>query len=474
MKVTVRRGGEGRLTFLLAAAGFPLDLRCGGKGTCGRCRVLLTAGSWLVNGKAVDIAGEPMAVNACRTTLAGETGEVEVPELSLARGDAKSAVEWSASPLPVRAETVIGIDLGTTTVAAVKIRNGEVVARSGCFNSQNRFGDNVVTRINHAGTAEGVRELQAAAVADINVLLGELGCDGVSRIAVSGNTVMSLLLHGIDPTPIGIMPFTPPQRIFPVCDARELGIECDAGLLTVPAIAGYVGGDLTSGIAEVGLKPGEMLVDIGTNCEIIFRTREKLYSTAAAAGPAFEGAGIECGCRAAPGAIDHWFADGSWSVLGGVDPVGLCGSALIDFLAVMREGGRLNEFGRLEPAAKSFPVAPGLAIHEWEIAQLLKAKAAVFAGIQTLAEHCGEPVGRIWLAGGFARYIDLGHAVRIGMLPECEYTVVGNTSLAGAARLAAAPERLAQLERLIDEPEDIPLNLLPEFEDNFIGALLLP
>ena len=252
----------------------------------------------------------------------------------------------------------IGIDLGTTTVAAVKIRNGEVVARSGCFNSQNRFGDNVVTRINHAGTAEGVRELQAAAVADINVLLGELGCDGVSRIAVSGNTVMSLLLHGIDPTPIGIMPFTPPQRIFPVCDARKLGIECDAGLLTVPAIAGYVGGDLTSGIAEVGLKPGEMLVDIGTNCEIIFRTREKLYSTAAAAGPAFEGAGIECGCRAAPGAIDHWFADGSWSVLGGVDPVGLCGSALIDFLAVMREGGRLNEFGRLEPAAKSFPVAP--------------------------------------------------------------------------------------------------------------------
>lgn len=124
--------------------------------------------------------------------------------------------------------------------------------------------------------------------------------------------------------------------------------------------------------------------------------------------------------------------------------------------------------------AKSFPVAPGLAIHEWEIRPALKAKAAVFAGIQTLAEHCGEPVGRIWLAGGFARYIDLGHAVRIGMLPECEYTVVGNTSLAGAARLAAAPERLAQLELLIDEPEDIPLNLLPEFEDNFIGALLLP
>lgn len=241
-----------------------------------------------------------MAVNACRTTLAGETGEVEVPELSLARGDAKSAVEWSASPLPVRAETVIGIDLGTTTVAAMKIRNGEVVARSGCFNSQNRFGDNVVTRINHAGTAEGVRELQAAAVADINVLLGELGCDGVSRIAVSGNTVMSLLLHGIDPTPIGIMPFTPPQRIFPVCDARKLGIECDAGLLTVPAIAGYVGGDLTSGIAEVGLKPARCSSISARTAKSSFARGRNCTPRPPPAGPAFEGAGIECGAAPRP------------------------------------------------------------------------------------------------------------------------------------------------------------------------------
>ena len=130
-------------------------------------------------------------------------------------------------------------------------------------------------------------------------------------------------------------------------------------------------------------------MDIGTNCEMVFRTREGIFCTAAAAGPAFEGSGIPCGSRAVEGAVDHYFPDGTFSVLGGGEAAGLCGSAMIDFLAVMRRKGRLNEFGRLQPKAEQFAFTETLSIREEEISQLLKAKAAVAAGIQTLADSCG-------------------------------------------------------------------------------------
>ena len=200
-----------------------------------------------------------------------------------------------------------------------------------------------------------------AAVESVNELLDRLEPDGAARIALAGNTVMSCLFHGIDPSPIGVMPFTPPCRIFPVRGAAELGLRAgDIPVLTVPAIAGYVGGDLTAGLLETPLRPGELLVDIGTNCEIILQTEQGMFCTAAAAGPAFEGAGIHCGSRAVPGAIDHYFGRNSCSVIG------------------------------------------------------------------------------------------------------------------GAARLAVQPGLAAELERLIDLPKDIPLNLLDEFEDNYIDGLLLP
>ncbi|MPN02962.1 hypothetical protein SDC9_150183 [bioreactor metagenome] len=163
-----------------------------------------------------------------------------------------------------------------------------------------------------------------------------------------------------------------------------------------------------------------------------------------------------------------------FSVLGGGEPRGLCGSAFIDFLAVERAAGHLNEFGRYQPRAETMTITPEIFVHEYDIEQLLKAKAAVWAGIRTLEEYCGRRANRIYLAGGFAQNLDLEHAVAIGMLPERTYEIVGNTSLGGAARLAAAPETTAELERLIDLPREVPLNTLPGFEDNFIDGLLLP
>lgn len=460
-RITIHESSK-LLSEVLSDSGHAPDLRCGGRGTCGRCKVLLISGEWLVGEQRVTA---PAAALACRTRLLSESGEVEYTSV---HRTGHVASDWKAEPLPVTEECVIGVDIGTTTIAATKLHRGRIVAQAGCFNLQSKYGDNVVTRIARAATdLAGLRE---AVHESVGKVLDELGLDGVARIAVAGNTVMSSLFHGVDPTPIGTMPFTPPVRVFP--ESEWKGIP----LLTVPCIAGYVGGDLTAGITEVRLQPGEMLVDIGTNCEMVFHTPEGIVCTAAAAGPAFEGAGLHFGSRAVDGAIDHYRSVTDFSVLGGgnVEPAGFCGSAYVDFLACERKRGHLNEFGRYEPAADRMRITDKLFIHECDIEQLLKAKAAVRAGIDTLEEHCHCRAERIFLAGGFARYLDLSSAVAIGMLPERPCEIVGNTSLAGAVRLAASPERMAELIRRIDQPREIPLNTLPEFEDHFIDNLLLP
>lgn len=469
MKITLSaRKERGSLATQLLEAGVALDTRCGGRGTCGRCQVKLLSGDWRVDGAKVQV---PSTVPACRTTLLSDVGEVDVPESSRVGGKGRISDEWQLDKrLPDTSETVVAIDLGTTTIVAIKIRGGVVVGKASCFNPQRIYGDNVITRISHAASGK-LAELHHIVLDAINSLLLELDARDAERIALAGNTVMSCLLHGINPESIGVLPFTPPLRRFPE-------VDCFFGTIpvkTMPAISGYVGGDLTAGFAETALAEGEMLIDIGTNCEMIYYSKSGVFCAAAAAGPAFEGAGISCGCRAVEGAIDHFYDDGTFSIIGngGGAPIGFCGSAMVDFIAVNRRAGRINEVGRYEPAAKSQHVAEGIAVGEGDIEQILKAKAAVCAGIKTLEDHCGVPARKIYLAGGFAQYLNLENAFEIGMLPRRTCEVVGNTSLAGAAHLACAPESIGDFEKLSDIPHEIPLNTLPEFEDNYIDGLLL-
>ena len=469
MKATLSANSEGKsLADQLQDAGVALDTRCGGRGTCARCHVKLLSGHWRVDGASVEV---PCTVAACRTILVSDTGEVNVPESSLVGSKGRISDEWQLTMrLPNTRETVVAVDLGTTTIVAIKIQGGSVVGKASCFNPQRIFGDNVITRISYAASGK-LAELQRTVQDAIKGLLLELDALDAKRIAVAGNTVMSCLLHGVNPESIGILPFTPPTRRFPVIEDMFGSIPVS----TMPAISGYVGGDLTAGFAETSLSEGEMLIDIGTNCEIIYNSKSGVFCAAAAAGPAFEGAGLSCGCRAVEGAIDHFYDDGTYSTIGngGGTPVGLCGSAMVDFIAVNRHAGRINEVGRYEPAAKSRDVTGDIAVGEGDIEQILKAKAAVSAGIKTLEQHCGAPASKIYLAGGFAQYLNLENAFKIGMLPRRTYEVVGNTSLAGAAHLASDPASIEYFERLSDTPREIPLNTLPEFEDNYIDGLLL-
>ncbi|MGI5868294.1 MAG: ASKHA domain-containing protein [Kiritimatiellia bacterium] len=468
--MTVTVGKSGALPQRLAEAGVQLDLRCGGNGTCGRCRVVLKSGDWEVDGAPV---ATPTHARACRTRLVRGVGVVDVPRSSLleAGGGGQISDGWRIGrALPDNREPVVAIDLGTTSIAAAKLVHGKVVARASAYNPQMKYGDNVVTRISHAA-AGGLEPMRQTVVEGLRALLRELGMDGVARIAVAGNTVMSCILHGVNPESIGVMPFTPPTRRFPVAHDLVEGVPVH----TMPSISGYIGGDLCAGLHETALAAGEMLVDIGTNCEIILATQAGYVCAAAAAGPAFEGAGLSSGSRAVPGAMDHYHGEGGFTVIGGgASPDGLCGSAIVDFVAVERRSGRLNRVGRFDPPVAEFAVAPGIAINEKDLEQVLKAKAAVWAGIKTLEDHCGVAASRIYLAGGFAQHLDVPNAVAIGMLPARDYVIAGNTCLAGAARLACDPATLREFDALSDLPEEVPLNTLPSFEDNYIDGLLLP
>lgn len=455
--------------------GVILDMGCDGNGRCGRCKVSLTDGKWEIDGKNVQITGKPVSALACRTRLLSHTGKVSIPHSSLTTAQGQFSDSWHTRPLPESQGIAAAIDIGTTTIAAVKLTNGKVTARASTFNSQNRYGDNVLSRISHASTAKGLEELRAAVVSDINSLLRQLGdTEHTAVIAVAGNTVMSCLFHGIDPASIGAAPFTMPCRDFPAINGNALGLISNAMTLTVPPIASYTGGDLTAGLGEISLEPGEMLVDMGTNCEILLNTGSEILCTAAAAGPAFEGTGISCATRAMPGAIDHIRKDFSYTVIGSqYPPAGLCGSALVDFLAAAAASNRITKMGRFQPKTDFMEIAPGMNITEKDVEQLLKAKAAVFAGIQTLSQFAGTPIKHIYLAGGFANFLNTDSAVAIGMLPDTAFTILGNASLAGAARLACTPQYMEQLSSMAGTPREIHLNDIPSFENNYIDALFL-
>ena len=451
------------LSDLLRRTGRGMKSDCTLHKGCGKCRVKLLSGLWESEGKLLPA---PATAVACITRLKSCIGTIEIPDEQTS--PPQSAETWSNVPaLPRLAEAVIAVDMGTTTIAAARIENGSIVKSASAFNNQISFGDNVMSRI--ANSKENFSALRSALLETIKKLLEELDYQNVERIGIAGNTVMNCFLHGISPFSIGFYPFKAPQLLFP--ERRDLWGE--KSVVTLPSLTGLLGGDITAGLYESQLEVGEMLIDLGTNCEIIFLSSAGLFGTSAAAGPAFEGAGISCGSRAPPGAIDHYCSDGRISVIGGIKPYGLCGSALVDFLAVERARGNLDRFGRFTSGAKCFEIAPGISVNEEDIAELLKAKAAVYAAVKTLEQYCGEPLRRLKIAGGFARYLDPESARKIGLLPPCPALICGNLSLAGAAHCAVTPGVLEEMSGLSKKIREIHLNECPGFEANFTAGLLL-
>ncbi len=416
----------------------------------------------------------------------------------------------------------IAVDIGTTTVAAslVDITSGEIVDTVTCYNQQIQQADDVAARIVHASTDKGLKELQSLIIDKtinplVELLCGKhnIGCNNIRRIVISGNTVMWHIFAGLDPSAIGVVPFQPVSRDIEPIEAHEIGLNIFPGALIdiVPSISAYIGGDIVSDleICRAHYHNGlSLLVDIGTNGEIAISDGKKLFVTACAAGPAFEGLRISHGMRASVGAIEKiTLADDGFScryeVIGNGRPVGICGSALIDFIAEALRAGVINSAGRIQRDKSNlcsrircrennvceYVIAyceetedrvSDITITEKDIETILQAKAAIFSAICVLCKRLNSEIDsfeRIFLAGGFARYINIENAIAIGLLPDVEvsrYEIIGNGSLAGAFLGLIDRNIWGDFKNLIDLPEVVELNLDPEFQEEYTFALFLP
>jgi uncharacterized 2Fe-2S/4Fe-4S cluster protein (DUF4445 family) len=520
---------------ILASHDLPLNTRCGQRALCDGCVVELSRGRLIHKdtGEAIEAGAEPVSLQSCEHRVAGEDVTLRVPARSLLMHEPRVVdtfrlnVPHGLDPLlGVRTGLGVAVDIGTTTVAValVDLSDGQIVARANGFNRQMHLGDNVLTRINYCQAGdEPVREMQHAVVErTLEPLIAralkdiDASMDDVVGVVAAGNTTMQCLLAGVDPSPMGFVPFTPPFLDHRVMTGNDIGATTlgDRPIHLLPGAAAYVGADLTAGALSSGLLYDDgpsMLVDVGTNGEILLRWRDQVYGCATAAGPAFEGAGLACGVRAGDGAISHITihnngqgADLRLEMIGDDNPktkhLGLCGTAYIDMLSEGRRAGLLTATGRFAPdvdgrlaeriaayehGGRQIRIAYGrgkepIVISEYDFASLLQAKAAIAAGILTLLHRVGlEPqqVKTLYLAGGFGMNMSLPSAIGCGLLPGFtldQVQLVGNTSLAGAYLALVDRGCVHEIARAGEHMHVIELNLDSMFEDRFVEQLELP
>jgi uncharacterized 2Fe-2S/4Fe-4S cluster protein (DUF4445 family) len=437
-----------------------------------------------------------------RALLTSDLGQVEIVDLRANDG------------LPVYGYV---LDIGTTTLFArlLDLETGAVIAESSDFNPQIPYGADVIHRIIYAGKKEHAGVLRRLAVEAANALLERLlqaakaSREQVVAAVLAGNATMEHLFLGIDPANLRIEPYVPAVTHFPRLSAAESGLEIlpQAPLLMCPSVASYVGGDITAGLLAAGVHLSEKLclyVDLGTNGEVALGNRDWLTACACSAGPAFEGSGVRCGMRALPGAIDQVHTDATTGyldlhVLGGGHPRGICGSGLIDLLAEMRATERITARGKLNPEADPARIrragklhkfilaeeskAGGteeIAIRETDLDNLIRTKAAIFAGIMTLLKGVGlEPgqIERVVIAGGFGLYLNILSAIRIGLLPDLpreRFEYIGNGSLRGAGLALLSRQAREELGEIASRVTYFELSTWPGYMDEFMAALFLP
>jgi uncharacterized 2Fe-2S/4Fe-4S cluster protein (DUF4445 family) len=416
----------------------------------------------------------------------------------------------------------IAFDLGTTTVVAtlLDLGTGTPAAVAATLNKQQPFGADVITRISatmmdpgaldklQALAQETLAELAAAVCAEAGV-----GPHEVYEVALAGNATMTHLVLGIDPEPLGMAPFIMATRLFPEVLAADLGLPVHprARAVLFPAFGAYVGGDINAGLLASGMDRDarvRLFVDIGTNCEIVLGNREWLLATAAPAGPAFEGAAIRCGMRAADGAIEVVTMtpdELTMKVIGDAEPLGLCGSGLVDAVTGLVRLGLLDSSGRFVPEEEAGALAAGLAgrltsigqervfVLHWrgaaedsiylsqrDVRELQFAKAAIATGWHILLEEAGltqADVKQVLLAGSFGSYLSPAAAIRIGLVPKVPVQRVvpaGNVAGEGAKMaLLSLRERAGGLA-LLEEVRYVELSDRADFNDRFVEQLNFP
>lgn len=411
----------------------------------------------------------------------------------------------------------VAMDLGTTTLQLelIDFKTGEILAKTSDYNPQISYGEDVISRIEFAKKRDGLKVLAQKVREKFDLLTEELLREAkrkpseINLVSIAGNTVMTHLFLELEPKFLREYPYVPVAKYFPFYLAKDLGIFLKEGIpfLFSPAVASYVGGDITAGVmASLMAKeePITLFVDLGTNGEIVIGNRDFLMTAACSAGPAFEGGGIKCGMRATSGAIESVNIDPvtfepMLITIGKKKAKGICGSGIISLLANLFRVGLVDKAGkyrrdlnhpRLRKGENGYEyilvfkeesaTGENIVFTEEDIENLIRAKGAMFAGYQILIESVGlilQDIERVFLAGTFGSYIELEDAITIGLLPDLprdRFFFLGNTSLQGAKKVLLYKEAREELKKITQMMTHIELSNHPKYMDYYMAALFLP
>lgn len=461
---------------VLREAGLAPEAPCGGNGKCGKCTVTVDGQQTLSCQCVVD---RDMTV---------ELGRKDGLNIL------KTGVSLELNMNPVQEGSLIAIDIGTTSVVCFLLdgQTGRELASASMLNPQSSFGADVISRIQSA--LGGTMAQQRDAIREgITSLIRQVTSEPerVGVVSIVGNPCMQQLFLDVEPGNLAGVPFAPvltEAKVIPCADI--LPVCPNAQLLVVPDISGYIGADTMGCVLSTGMYASDeitLMVDIGTNGEMVLGSRERMIACSTAAGPALEGANIHFGMRGAPGAIDHvWVENGTLrcSVIGGEKARGICGSGLIDAIAALLELKLLNKRGKMESdtlvdGQKVIYLCDDVYLTQDDIRQVQMAKGAIYAGIVLMAKQLGieiSDIRHVLLAGAFGSFLNPASACRIGLLPPElleRITPVGNAAGSGAKLLACDQAELRRSQELVEQIEFLELASLPEFSRTFAKAMSL-
>ncbi|HEX7584081.1 MAG TPA: ASKHA domain-containing protein [Prolixibacteraceae bacterium] len=464
---------------------FGIEFPCGGKGTCGKCKVRLLDGE-------------------INTT---ENHQQKISQLGLASDWRLACFSRCTSDITLEIEQLnhliladesefdfipqkgfgIAVDLGTTTIVAqlVDLSSAKVLAIETMLNPQLRFGTDLISRIQACldGHAAEMTQIIRASIGTMIELMLKKHQVELQKVAIVGNTVMQLIFSDGDVSPLSMYPFHTDNLGLKSFGTEELGwkFQAEQKVQFYPSIGSFVGSDILAGIAATGLHQKEKytaLIDLGTNGEIVIGNKLQIVCASTAAGPAFEGANISMGIRAVTGAISSLnLSDGKMeaSVIGNTEPKGICGSALIDAVAILRKLDLIGMFGEINSGESQIHLAGKVNLTQKDINEFQLAKAAIAAGLTILAKKLSinlSDIEEIYIAGGFGSYINIGNVVSTGMIELQEEKIhkMGNTALIGAKIFLFSDEEIT--EEILAKTRHINLEGDPNFQDIYVDKML--
>lgn len=463
---------------LLQDHSIPVKAPCGGNGTCGKCRIF--------------VRGEGY-VTCCQYYIQKDI-EISLPperEMTILTNQYEHSLVMPLNPGPSAMKSSypfgLAIDIGTTSIVIylVNLITGVVHYTQALPNPQSSFGADVISRINYSVSDEkGIENLQKVLIRKLNSEISGLlekqsvSSDFLNKICIVGNTCMLHNFMAVNALSIALSPFKPVFTEEQKLKAKDIGLEAhpEADVFLAPSISGYVGADIVAGLASLKISFGTktfLYIDIGTNGEIALVSPDKILSCATAAGPAFEGANISDGMSAFSGAISQYSNDG-YQTISNAAPVGICGSGLIDIIAFMINKGIIDENGNITEdftvvSQDNSGTGKAIKLTQQDIREIQLAKAAISAGISVLLNEAKikeSSLDHIILAGGFGNFLDIGHSIRIGLLPNIEkekYIQVGNAAGTGAILYLKSLEFIKKMKEIKKRNKYIELSTHPDF-----------